>query len=91
MISFPGQWLRIQSTSFQVTAGSNCEPIHSESVLSPVPLPSRTVRLPNERRFAVNTPNAHAGLLAMSNALLNVSRGGMLRPLCASRRRMPWT
>ena len=91
MMILRGQCSRSQARSFQVTVGSNCCAIHSDSVFRP-PVPfMRASRLPKVRRLPVSTLSAQVGRMATSNTFFSVRRGGMDRPFLASRRRRPCT
>src|ERR1039458_4321568 len=79
-ISLPGQIFLIHSTSFQLSAGSNCSPTHLASWLTfsmPCTWPAR---LPKVLRLPLRMLHAQAGLLATSMIFLRRISGGTVMP-----------
>src|SRR5436309_5395794 len=90
-ISLPGQIERIQSMSFQLSEVSNCDAVHSDSLVrSSVPLTWPTM-LPKLRRLPRSTAATHDGLLAKSSSFDSDHSGGTVMPFLMSWWRCPIT
>ena len=70
--------------SFQFSEVSNCDAVHSDSLVrSSVPLTWPTM-LPKLRRLPRSTPATHAGLVAKSSSFDSDHSGGTVMPFLMS-------
>src|SRR5450830_829493 len=87
--SLPGHSLRTQFTSSQDSVESKLSLAQRPAAHTPPLFLRYSSILPNDLRLPINTLSAQAGLVAISNALRSVSRGGTSRPFLMSAWRWP--